>query len=94
VLGVKAAQRSVAFVAFGNEIFATRIPKRVCSEDWNLSADIVRWMQSAFTKNMCSHCRCCRFAMHSGDHNAALGLHDCSDSFRAAEQWFSATSRV
>ena len=31
--------------------------------------------------------------MHSGDHNAALGLHDCSDGFRATEQRFSATAR-
>src|SRR5512132_1279418 len=31
--------------------------------------------------------------MHSGDHDAALGLHDCSEGFRATEQRFSATAR-
>ena len=30
--------------------------------------------------------------MHPGDHNAALGFHDCGDRFRAAEQRFSGTS--
>src|SRR6266576_6843556 len=90
---MKAAQRAVAFVAFGNEILAARVPIRVRSENWNFSADIVRRMQSAFTKHMCRHCRSGCFAMHSGDHNAALGPHDCSDGFRATEQRFSATAR-
>src|SRR5580765_1232785 len=31
--------------------------------------------------------------MHSGDHNAALGLHDRGDGFRATEARFSATAR-
>src|SRR6476469_7145829 len=31
--------------------------------------------------------------MHSGDHNAAFGLHDRGDGFRATEQRFSATAR-
>src|SRR5919107_6194633 len=93
VLRMKAAQRAVAFVAFGNKIFAARVPIRVRSENWNFSAHIVRRMQSAFTKHMCRHCGSGCFAMHSGDHNAALGLHDCSDRFSAAEQRFSATAR-
>jgi hypothetical protein len=39
------------------------------------------------------HCGSGCFAMHSGDHNAALGLHDCSDGLRAAQQRFSAAAR-
>src|SRR5262245_3517982 len=93
VLRVKAAQRAVAFVSFGNEVFAARVPMRVCSENWNFSADIVRRMQAAFAKHVCSHCGRSCFAMHSGDHDAALGLHDCSDGFRPAGQRFSGTPR-
>src|ERR1051326_6965062 len=50
-------------------------------------------MQSAFTKHMRRHRRCGRFAMHSSDYNAALGLHDCRDGFRPTEQRFSAIAR-
>ena len=31
--------------------------------------------------------------MHSRDHNAAFGSHDCSDGFRATVKQFSATAR-
>src|SRR4029077_10067410 len=91
---MKAAQCAVAFVAFGNEIFTALVPIRVRSENRNFSAHIVRWMKSAFAKHMRGHCRSGRFAVHSGDHNATLGLHDCSDGFGATEQWFSATTRA
>src|SRR5437588_1701145 len=90
---MKAAQRAIAFVAFGNEIFAARVPMRVRPENRNFSAHVVRRMQSAFAKHMCRHCGGCAFAMHSGDHNAALGLHDCSNGFRATEQRFCGTAR-
>src|SRR4029077_16577919 len=90
---MKAAQCAVAFVAFGNEIFAPLVPIRVRSENRNFSAHIVRRMQSAFAKHMCRHCGSGCFAVHSGDHNAALGLHDRGDGFRATEQRFSATAR-
>src|SRR4030095_2565719 len=90
---MKAAQCAVAFVAFGNEIFTARAPIGVPSEDRNFSAQIVRRMQSAFTKHMCRHCRCRRFAMHSGDHNAALGPHNGGDGLRAAQPRVSATAR-
>src|SRR5215469_13789629 len=42
MLGMKAAQRAVTLVAFGNEMFAARVPIRVRTEDWNFSAHIVR----------------------------------------------------
>src|SRR6476661_7986770 len=90
---MKAAQRAVAFVAFGNEIFAALVPIGVRTEDWNFSAHVMRRMQSAFAKHMCRHCGRGCFAMHSGDHNAALGSHDCSDGFSAAEQRFSTAAR-
>src|SRR5438046_10275925 len=90
---MKAAQRAVAFVAFGNEIFAALVPIRVRSENRNFSAHIVRRMQSALAKHMCRHCGSGCFAMHSGDHNAALGLHDCSDGFRSTVQRLSPTAR-
>src|SRR5215471_9808640 len=90
---MKAAQRTVAFVAFGNKIFPALVPIRIRSENGNFSANIMRWMQSALTKHMCRHCRSGCFAVHSSDHNAALGLHDCSDGFRAAERRFSTTAR-
>ena len=38
---MKAAQRAVAFVAFGNEIFTALVPIRVRSENRNFSAHIV-----------------------------------------------------
>src|SRR5262245_43814607 len=50
-------------------------------------------MQPAFTKHMRHHCRCRCFSMHSGDHNAALRLHNGGDGLRAAGQRFSATAR-
>src|SRR4029453_147450 len=90
---MKAAQRRVLFRSFGNEEFAARVPMRVRSENRNFSAYIVGGMQSAFAKYVCRHCGRGCFAMHSGDHDAALSLHDCSDGFRAAEQRFSATAR-
>src|ERR1043166_6435342 len=93
VLGMKATQRAIAFVAFGNEIFAPGIPMRVRSENWNFSAHIVGRMQSAFTKHMYRHSGGGRFPMHSGDHNPALRLHNRSEGFGAAEHRFSATVR-
>src|SRR4029079_18981636 len=90
---MKAAQRAVAFVAFGNEIFATLVPIRIRSEDGNFSANIMGWMQSAFPKDMGRHGGSGCFAMHSGDHNPAFDLHDCSDGFRATVKQFSATGR-
>ena len=86
---MKGAQRAVAFVSFNDEIFPARIPMRVGSEDWNFRADVVGRMQSASAKRVCRHCGRGRFTVHSGDHNAALGLHDCSDGFGPAEQWLS-----
>src|SRR4051794_9480857 len=90
---MKAAQSAVAFVAFRNEIFAAFVPIRVRSQDRNFSAHIVRRMQSAFAKDMGRHGGGGCLAMHSGDHNPAFGLHDCSDGFRATEKQFSATAR-
>ena len=67
---------------------------RVGSEDRNFRADVVGRMQSASAKHVCRHCGRSRFAVHAGDDNAALGLHDCSDGFRPAQQWLSGiTSR-
>src|SRR6187401_788018 len=90
---MKAAQRAVAFVAFGNAIFATLVPIRIRSEDGNISANIMGWMQSAFPKDMGRHGGSGCFAMHSGDHKPAFGLHDCSDGFRSTVKQFSATAR-
>src|SRR6476659_8404005 len=42
---------------------------------------------------MCGHCGSGCFAVHSGDHNPALGSHDCSDGFCATKYRFSATTR-
>src|ERR1700757_1418365 len=74
-------------------MFAARVPISVRSENWNFSAHIVRRMQPAFTKHMCRHRGRGCLAMHSRDHNAALGLHDCGDGFRAPEQRSSQTAR-
>src|SRR6188472_1240194 len=87
------AQRAVAFVAFGNEIFASLIPKRVRSENWNFSAHIVRRVQSPFAQYVRRHCGSSCFAVHSGNHNAALGSHNGSDGFRATVQRLSAITR-
>src|SRR2546425_7713774 len=46
-------------------------------------------MQPAFAQDVCCHCRGSCFAMHSGDNNAALGAHNCSEGFRATHDWFS-----
>src|SRR5213593_3972652 len=81
---MEAAQGPVAFVTFSNEIFAARIPVRVRSENWNFGTDIMGRMQSTFAQNVCCHCRGCCFAVHSGDNDAALRAHDCSQSLRTA----------
>ena len=94
VLGMEAAQGSVAFVAFGNKIIAARIPVRVRPENLNFGADIMGWMESTFAQNVCRHCRGCCFAVHSGDNNAALCAHNCSKSFRATERRFSRVTRA
>src|SRR5262249_60688498 len=66
---------------------------RVGAEDWNFSANILRRMQSTFAQNVRGHCRCGGFAMHSGDDNPALRLHNCCYGFRAAGQRLAAMAR-
>src|ERR1043166_1286285 len=88
VLGMKAAQGAIAFVPFGNKIFAAPIPMRVRSEKRNFGADIMRRMESAFAQHVCGHCRGSGFAVHSGDNNPALCAHDCSQGFRATHDRF------
>ena len=52
---MKATQGPVAFVPFRDEIFAARIPVRVCPKNRNLAPDVMRWMHSAFAQNVRSH---------------------------------------
>src|SRR4029450_2611171 len=56
VLRVKKRDGAVALVSFGNEIFATRVPMRVGSENWNLGANVMRWMHPAFAQDVRGHC--------------------------------------
>ena len=41
VLRVKKRDGAVALVSFGNEMFTTRIPMRIGSENWNLGANVM-----------------------------------------------------
>ena len=91
---MKAAQGPIAFISFGDEIFAARIPVGVYSENRNLGANVMRWMRTAFAQNMRRHCRGCRFAVHSGDDDAAFTAHNCSQGFRATHDRFSRIART
>ena len=51
-------------------------------------------MQPAFAQNMGRHGRGCRFPVHSGDDDAALTAHDCSQGFCATCDRFSRTART
>ena len=90
MLGVKQGDRAVAFVAFGHEKFAARVPVRVGPENRDFSADVMRRMQSAFTQDVRGHRgrRC--FTVHSDDENPALRRHDRSQCFRATRSFLPA----
>jgi len=66
---------------------------RICSKDWNFSANIVGGMQAAFAQHVRRHGGGGRFAMHSSDYNSALGMHDCGQRFGASDQWFPGIAR-
>ena len=83
MFGMKTANRAVALVPFGHKIFAARIPMRVLSEDRNFRADVMRRMQPALAQDMRRHGRGGRFAMHAGDDDPALSLHDRGERFGA-----------
>src|SRR5438067_10090019 len=61
---------------------------RICSQDWNFSANIVGGMQATFAQHVCRHSGGGRFAMHPSDYNSALGIHDCGECFGASDQRF------
>ena len=67
---------------------------RICSQDWNFSANIVGGMQAAFAQHVCRHSGGGRFAMHSSDYNSALGMHDCGECFGASDQRFPGIARA
>src|SRR5262245_41890584 len=90
---MKESDRTVALVSLSNEISAPRIPVCVGSENWDLSANVVRWMQTAFPQDVRRHCRGCRFAMHSSDDDAASAAHDCGQRFCAARDRLSRIAR-
>ena len=94
MLGVKQGYGPVAFVALSHEKFASRVPVRVCAEDWDLSADVMGRMQSAFAQDVGGHCRRGRFAMHPDDQDAALGRHDCGERFRTPDSSLSVLASV
>ena len=56
VLRMEAAQGAIAFVTFGDEIFAARVPVRVRSENWNFGAHVIRRMQFTFAQDVSCHC--------------------------------------
>jgi hypothetical protein len=72
VLGVKATQRPIAFVAFRNKIFAARIPMRIASENRNFCTDVMRRMEPGFAQNVRCHRGGGRFSMHSCNDDPAL----------------------
>ena len=85
---------AVAFIAFGDEKFPPAVPVGVRPENRDFSADIMRWMQTAFPQHMRSHRGRRGFAVHSNNENSALSRHDCSERFGAADSSLSVFPRA
>src|SRR6476661_9189969 len=83
MFGMKTTNGAVALVSFGHKKFATRIPMRVLSEDWNFRADVMRRVQPTLAQDMCGHSRGGGFTMHAADNDPALSLHDRGERFGA-----------
>src|SRR5438132_7760869 len=69
---MKQGDRAIAFIAFGHEKFAARVPVRVRPENRDLGADVMRRMQPAFAQNVRGHRRRRGFTVHSGDEDSAF----------------------
>src|SRR6476661_880686 len=87
MFGMKTPNGAIALVSFGHKKFATRIPMRILSEDWNFRADVMRRVQPTLAQDMCGHGRGRRFAVHAANDDSALSLHDRSQRFGAPGCW-------
>src|SRR5438034_4984358 len=86
VLWMEKLERAVALIAFRDEIFAARIPMRIAPENRNFCADIMRRMELTAAQDVRGHGRGRRLAVHPGDDDAALPVHDPSEGFRAPDR--------
>ena len=91
---MKITQRPVALVAFRDKILPARVPVRIGAENRDFRADVMRWMQPAFTQNVRGHGRGRRFSMHANNEDSALATHDGSERFGAAQHRFSRVARA
>ncbi len=94
VLGMVEGDRAVALVALGDHVFAVGIPVRIRAEDRNFRADIVRRMQARVAQDVGRHRGRRGLAVHAGDDDAALAVHDRGERIRAAHHLFAEAQRV
>src|SRR5438477_20773 len=66
---------AVAFIAFGDEKFPAAVPVGVRPENRDFSADIMRWMQTAFPQHVRSHRGRRGFAVHSNKEKPGNSAH-------------------
>ncbi len=85
VFGMVVDEGSVALVAFGDKVFAGRVPPCVRAKDRDLCADVVRWLEPTTSQHVGRHRRSGRFAVHATDHNALLGIHDSRQSIGSSD---------
>ena len=94
MLGVIVDECAVAFIAFGYEPLAFRVPARICSQNRNFSSHIVAGFESSGPQDMCGHGRGRCFSVHTGDHDSFFGVHDRSQRIGAARQRKSESDRL